>query len=224
MPYYNGYRRYGHRRYRRRPYYGRGRSGYSRLSARISGVARRIPRPEVKTETLQVSTSPGAGGTITHLSVIPEGTKRDERTGSQVQLKSIQIRGVANQNDAATTPQRMRLILFVHRSPSGTLPVLGDVLLPATIDGLREPDEARNLFVLRDMTFYISPDRVTGRVEKFLEMFHSLNMRCVWSDIDGLGLINSAMSNHLFLLTMSDEGGIEVPSFNFTYKLNWTDA
>jgi len=80
------------------------------------------------TMTLTYNTSTGSTHTQ-YLNGIPAGTNYNQRDGTRIKLKSIELRGRIQTNSTTTTPWLSRLLLVYDAGPTGSNPPLIDYVL-----------------------------------------------------------------------------------------------
>lgn len=109
----------------------------------------------------QLFRNPGTASNIILLNGIQTGAAFFNRVGSRVEMKNLHIRGPI-QNFATATAGSLRLLVVYDRQPTGSLPVISDILQTrdqtgtATTAGQSEINlDNRDRFVIvRDLTFY----------------------------------------------------------------------
>lgn len=147
-------------------------AGYGSLSGG------RMPKGELKVvDNIDVvGECSSTGATITALNLCAQGDDIGNRVGRQINMKSVQIRGIIKPATAGSNNASLvRVVLLYDRQPQPTvgLPASTDILTTASSYGMVNLDNRERFTVLRDSTFALGNSvAATGYAE-------SPNIACV---------------------------------------------
>jgi len=97
-------------------------------------------KPELKAVDLAVGRQLSSGETFYYLNGIQQGTGRYERIGKQVWLKTLEYSLYITPQSAPVLTQKwntdqVRIMIVLDRKPTGTLPLISDILKVQGYDG-----------------------------------------------------------------------------------------
>lgn len=96
--------------------------------ARRSRLVRRSGQEVNFVDTAEATYEMNTTGTIALLATIAQGAAQTQRIGRKIQLKSIQVRGVAASSTATVQCSGAWMIVYDKR-PTGSLPAITDILV-----------------------------------------------------------------------------------------------
>lgn len=219
MPY--GKYPYRRRRYNRRRYNRRYKSNNSNYKM-IKRVAQQQINKNLETKWIL---TPQPGGAVPAASPVigafnspPQGTTVNERTGNDIRVKSLQIKGHFELGAANTNLVRFIVFQWLSKSPSS--PVITDILTPSIssmyVNSLYSKVWGSSFRVLYDRRWQITDDN--NEIQPFSVKITKFPFR----DIE-FNPGTTVGYNQLYYIYMSDED-LNSPSIQFQARMNYTDA
>ncbi len=174
------------------------------------------PNSELKFfDTTRASHVPAAAGTISNpsLNLIVQGFDENDRIGRKCVIKGLFIKGtvfLASTTAAASTSDRLRVIVYLDKQSNGATATVTDILETAIIDSFRNLANSGRFQILSDVT---EPITIPGGgaptgAESFGEIFQ--NFSCSKANLnipvefDGAsGAITDITSNNFGVLAIS---------------------
>jgi len=162
-----------------------------------------------KLETGYVDIAIGADfsttGTVTLLNEIEQGYEVVQRVGKKVKLISLQMRGHIY-NLATSTYNKCVWLVIYDRKPTGSLPLISDVLTPANANGMNNDVNTDRFTVLHRSCSELvgAPAALNGPPNSALavEEFIDLKKRKTVFDLGTDGGINDIVYGALYFVTI----------------------
>uniref|UniRef100_UPI0040476B1C hypothetical protein n=1 Tax=Yoonia sp. TaxID=2212373 RepID=UPI0040476B1C len=164
-------------------------------------------------DTSLITSYDTTGGMALITDAITQGVSDTQRVGDKLQLMRIAIRGLMAVGDATNI---IRLIVFQWKSTSFTPPTLLDVLQTASVTSHRSFDIKSNIAVISDNTYYLNDAE-----RRVLLINKSYKPKIKTIKFEGAG-INA--TNHIYVLGLSDSGGVPNPVVNLNFRITFKDA
>lgn len=118
-----------------------------------------------------------ATGSVTLISVIPQGASQSQRIGRRVELRSIEVRGQVNAK-STTTVSCGRMILVYDRQPNKALAAVTDILESASYAAFKKDENKNRFLILKDKAFKVTGNQTAGQIndsgEQYVKMFMKL--------------------------------------------------
>lgn len=207
------------RKYKRR-YYGKKRRFNAMALAKRNARILAQQKPEVKFhDSTSTSTVSIAGGsTIIATSSIPQGTTGQERVGSDVTLKSLNIRGYFQKGSAATGATFVRMMVIqAMTDDSPTSATIFDATPYTT--SFRNMDHTTDFRVMYDKIFKLTQDSNVGQYFR-LNFNKFIAKRIQWDETDTTGA--NAQKGKLYVLFTSEEP-TNPASYTITTRIRYID-
>lgn len=174
---------------------------------------------EIKEVTTTSSATISSTGTVSALTQIAEGDDESQRSGRQIMLKSVQIRGfVSNADTTQGNASLVRIMILRDNSFGSTAPLVADVLQSSSTIGLRaqEVEKRAAVTVLYDKLSHVD---VNSRNQFTFEKFKKLNSKCIF---DGTASTTSNKGG-LYLLLLSNRA-VSGPTVATQVRVRYADA
>lgn len=202
------------RRYRRK-----GKTSALALAKRNARILSQ-QRPEIKFhDATSISTVSIAGGsTVIATCSVPQGTGGQERVGSDVTIKSLNIRGYFQKGSAATGATFVRMMVIqAMTDDSPTSATIFDATPYTT--SFRNMDHTSDYRVMYDRVYKLTQDSNVGQY--FRLNFNKFKAKRVqWDETDTTGA--NAQKGKLYVLFTSEEP-TNPASYTITTRLRYTD-
>lgn len=207
-----------------------------RLSALMAARALPIARPlsrsvgENKYVDVAITTYPcDTTGTITHISVVPQGDSVNSRDGRKFMLKTVQIRGKVMNGSTATYTNNAILLVW-DKQPNKALAAITDILDSVHADSMNKRENASRFVILRrwDMMLTGKNDGSTvggfiRNFDRFVKLPGGLIAECTPSD--ATGEIGNRVTGALLLVTVgSIVAGTAAASFIGPIRVGFEDV
>lgn len=166
-------------------------------------------------------------GSIALLSTIPQGTSVNQRVGKKVQLKSLQCRGFVYNNTTASYTDNALLIVY-DRRPTGTLPLVTDVL--NTIDSLSMNNDVNSgrFQILKRLDFELignAASQFTDKMALSADFYLDLKGKSWVAKSLGTGTIADTEEGAVYLITVgSQPAGTSAASAQLGFRLRFMDV
>lgn len=119
--------------------------GSSRYMAAMSArAAKETGYVDVALSTYPLDTT----GSVTHLTIVPQGTAVTNRVGKKIALKGLQCRGFANSGISAILNNVAFMIVYDKR-PTGSLPAVTDILVSANASSMNNDNNSGRFQILK---------------------------------------------------------------------------
>lgn len=169
-------------------------------------------------------------GSITHLDVVPQGTSVNDREGKAWQNTSLQIRGSAVANSAATVGTGAVYIVW-DKQPNKALPAITDILDSANAGSFTKRENALRFKIVRKLRYNFEGNQTTAGQQTESTMhdvdeYIRLPGECValTTAADTTGAIGNRISGALLAVTVGTvAAGTGAASFSVRYRLNFKD-
>lgn len=188
-----------------------------------------------KDTTVALTASATAGVILfDSLNIIAEGNGESARIGRKLTIKKIQIKGSwANVvvTTAATTDQRLRIILYLDQQTNGTAATVVGVLESASINAFRNLANSSRFQVLMDKTLTVRNQYVgqtaagafTTTVEtRSWSFYKNCNIDIEYDNSATTGVLTSQRTNNLGIMILSETAS-SPPLVGFTCRLRYSD-
>jgi len=182
------------------------------------GILKSLVNTEIKVKDINQDTIASSTMTIVPLSLVPEGTDYNERTGRKVRAKSIFLRSQVRINSSATATT-FRCILFWDKDSDGENVTSAELLQVA--DDLQSPlnyaTAGSRFKILADRTVDLSIDGMRVKsIYCFRKMFQHVTYLGDGASTGSLG------SGQVYMAFMSNET-TNVPDFNYYTRFRFID-
>lgn len=94
-------------------------------------------------------------GSVTPLNLCDEGTSVSQRIGRKICMKSVQVRGLIDPVDGATTATLARVMLIWDKQVNGVTATIAEILSAATANSYMNLDNRERFVVLMDKHYSI---------------------------------------------------------------------
>lgn len=189
-----------------------------------------VPRRELKYADLAAATyATDTTGSVTLLNGIAEGDDNSaNRTGRQAMMRSVGLCGYLLTSLAATTPQKVRLLLVWDNATNGAAPTVANILSAATSLCFHNVDNESRFTVLWDHTAVLGPQVSTATQAIADQTVKDVNVVVPLSSVTqyiGTGATIAAVSNGgLFLVTIGTAApGGTASTFQGAARIRYTD-
>lgn len=102
-------------------------------------------------------------GSVTLISVIPQGASQSQRIGRKVENKSIEVRGQVN-TKTTTTITSGRVMLVYDRQPNKALAAVTDVLESASYYAFKKDENKNRFLILKDKHFKTTGNQTAAQI------------------------------------------------------------
>jgi len=148
-------------------------------------------------------------GSITHVSVVPQGTSVNTRVGRKCELKYFQMRGYLRQNSAAVY-NNVAVYLVWDEQPNKALPAVTDILDAANAQALSKRENVQRFKIIKKWRYALTGNTTTpatGSEVVTLDEYVRLpkNLVVVPTTADTTGVINDVINGALYLVTVGNE-------------------
>lgn len=219
MAYRRRFKRYGKKKTYRKS--GSSALSMARMALKGVGFLKSVLNPERKF----VDVDGGGGsfavsntGFITYLSGIAQGDGVNNRDGNSVKTSDMLFRFAFTLDPAATTPCRIRMILFIDTDNLGTAPAVTDVLQTVSaLSALERTTQSGGRFrILADriMSLTLIKSSITGKIYK--KLGHHLK----YGGTTSAGA--DAREGAVFALFISDQAAND-PSVSYNSRIKYYD-
>ena len=168
-------------------------------------------------------------GSVTHISVIPQGTTINTRLGKSCRPTSLQLRGTVYNNSTATR-SRPAIYLVWDNQPNKALAGITDYLDAAESSSMIKRENASRFKTIRKWCYSLLGNTATpstGAEERVIEEFVKLPKDCIitCTTADTTGVIGDVITGALLLITIGSKvAGTTASSFSGTMRLNFVDV
>lgn len=168
-------------------------------------------------------------GTVTHISVVPQGDSVNARDGRKFALTTVQIRGKTTTGSTATYAQGT-LALVWDKQPNKALAAVTDILDTAHSDSMNKRENASRFMVLRRWDLMLTGKNDGSTVggfarnfDKFVRLPRGLIAEC--TPADATGEIGNRVTGALLLLTVgSMPAGTSACSYVVSLRVGFKDV
>lgn len=207
------------RKYKRR-YRRKGRISAMALAKRNARLlSQRKPEVKFHDQTSTSTVSIAGGSTVIATCSIPQGTSGQERIGSDVTIKSMNIRGYFQKGSAATGATFVRMMVIqAMTDDSPTSATIFDAVPYTT--SFRNMDHTTDFRVVYDRVYKLTQDSNVGQY--FRLNFNKFPARRVqWDETDTTGA--NAQKGKIYVLFTSEEP-TNPASYTITTRLRYIDC
>lgn len=205
----------------------RGRLQY-RQRRQVRSIAKQVllGQQEKKYFDTDVQVSPSSTYILQDLSNIPQGDTDVSRDGDKIMIKSLHLRGLIAVGD---TTNFVRIIVYQWHPSDVTLSPTANLVLSDLTSPLNTPynhDNGKMYSIFYDRLIALgSNSQQTVAIEKIWRFGNKLDRRLKWvnQSIDYVAGTTGG-SDKLFLLIVSDSGGIPHPAAELFFRLIYTDS
>lgn len=175
------------------------------LSKRVSQLESKLAAQGHYTTDDFTFTSPDLAGQSVLINGIAQGDSAGDREGSKVYCKNLSYNMVIK--NLLTSITTVRVLVFVHRLPNGSIWDLTEILANQTgvandVYQLRELDYFKHYKVIKDQMYTLPPAGTNQR--NFIQIRDSVKLNML-SEYTGSGAATSnLLKNAVYLLVMSD--------------------
>jgi len=145
-------------------------------------------------------------GSITHLSVIPQGASVNQRVGKKVLLKSLQCRGQVTNGATATTNDIAYLVVYDKR-PTGSLPLITDILNTADSTSMNNDANSGRFQILKRGDFYLAGNAtsITDTTGMSADFYLDIKSKPWVAKAAGTGSIGDIEEGALYFVTVGNQ-------------------
>lgn len=167
-------------------------------------------------------------GTVTHISIVPQGTTVNNRDGKAFRCTSVQVRGSATA-DTTTTYSQGAAYLVWDRQPNKALAAVTDVLDTAGSQSFSKRENAARFKILKKWRYVFAGNITTPATEKVIydvDDYVKLPADCVaaCTTADTTGAIGNRITGALLLVTCGNTAaGTADASFTVGVRTNIMD-
>lgn len=172
-------------------------------------------------DTIQTVTAAVTAGTLTLLNGCTQGDGPSNREGTQIHIKSIQIRVRTEFNAADASAGPVRFVLVQDKQPNGAAPTVANiysVTTAAAIDALRNLDNRKRFKILADRTYVMSQNGTPG----FQDDIYLKKPIVTQYNSGNAGVVSDISSNSLYVLIASDQA-VNGPFLAFYARVRFTE-
>lgn len=168
-------------------------------------------------------------GSVTHMSIVPQGATVNQRDGKAFRCTSIQLRGKVT-NGATAVANDCAVMLVWDKQPNKALAAVTDILDAATAQALSKRENASRFVTLRRFDFSLtgkSDGTSTPGYMRSFDKYVRLPPDCVavCTTADTTGEIGNRVSGALLLVTVGGTAaGTAAASLIATARVNFTDV
>lgn len=172
-------------------------------------------------------------GSIILLNTVAQGTTVNQRVGKKILLKSLQCRGLMN-NDSTAALNDVAYLIVYDKRPTGSLPAITDILNSVNSNSMNNDNNSGRFSVLKRVDeVLIGNASFTGAVANALtessaksaDWFLPLKDRQVVYKALGTGAIADIEQGALYLVTVgSNAAGTLDATLTVTFRLRFMDS
>lgn len=171
-------------------------------------------------------------GSITLLATIPQGASVNQRVGKKVMLKSIQARGLISNNTTATINDVAFLIVYDKR-PTGTLPVVTDILASANSNAFNNDANSGRFKILKrcdavlvgPATGTLATEQLTEASAQSIDFYLKLRGLMNVFKAAGTGAIGDIEEGALYLVTVGNQAaGNTAATATMAFRTRYIDV
>jgi len=168
-------------------------------------------------------------GTVTALNLLAVGDDNTSRDGRQVTIKSVQVRGYLEPQDATTVPTKCRILLVWDNAVnSGTIATVTDILTASTSVSFPKIDNSRRFTILVDHSFtaggvsnVASQTYAQGQITEDIEIYKKLNLITQYSGTTAA--IGSIQNGALLMVTIGSNAAASASEALLATRIRFTD-
>lgn len=187
--------------------------------------------PELKYFDTSLNFSLDATGEIPatgQLCLVPQSATENNRIGSKIRVKSIQVKGIAFQvpTNAATSADMGVIKLVLDKQANGAAPAVTDVLTTQNLPlALMNLDNRERFEILKEWRILFEANAGVSTAYnnsvRDLNFFRKLDLPIMFSGTTGA--ITEITSNNLFLIAGSGTAGDDITAVTGTVRIRFTD-
>lgn len=169
-------------------------------------------------------------GSISHMSIIPQGTTVNQRDGKAAMVTSIRLRGMVTGNLAAE-PQIACMMLVWDAQPNKSLAAVTDVLDSASSYSFPKRENAGRFTILRQWRYKIvganddAPQSTAASaydIDEYVKL--PRNSITTYTTADNTGVIGNCINGALLFVTVGNKpAGGTAATFYLTGRTNFVD-
>lgn len=196
---------------------------------RVKGaIAPYAGRQELKyVDTLGLSLACNTTGTVTCLNLLAVGDDNNTRDGRQITIKSVQLRGKLQTEDASTAQSnKLRaMLVWDNANNSGALPTIATILETASPYAFPKIDNANRFTILKDYVTTVGGSLASyswGPIFEDVEIYLKMNNVTQYSGTTAA--IGSIANGSLLLVTIGDAIAGEATVLTCQTRVRFTDS
>jgi len=167
-------------------------------------------------------------GSITHVSVVPQGASVNQRIGRKCELKYFQMRGEMR-NNATAVHNNVAVYLVWDEQPNKAMPAITDILDAASVYALSKRENVQRFKIIkkwRAAMMGLGATPVTGTEMVTLDEYVRLpkGLVVVPTTADITGAIADVINGALFLVTVGDTTGAAAAVLQVTCRTGFADV
>ncbi len=169
-------------------------------------------------------------GTITHLSVVPQGTTVNSRDGKAWVNTTLLVRGNVGTPDSSDYgPQVAALYIVWDKQPNKALPAITDILDSASANAFSKRENALRFQIVRKFRYSVEGSKDTALTNSSgydVDQYVRLPSDAVSLTTAGdtTGAIGNRIQGALYAVTVGTAGSGDAARFNVGYRLNFKDV
>lgn len=166
-------------------------------------------------------------GTLTLLNGLVTGTDENTRVGRQINIKSIQLRGLVASAPTTTGTGLIRTVVVLDSQPNAAAPTITDFLVSDSLTALNNLNNRKRFRTLHSEVLPIGGSATTqpGGTPTVQEIswYHKCDITTEYNAVDG-GTISDITKNSIYMLTYQD-GTLGVAQFliQINARIRFTD-
>lgn len=187
----------------------RGRRGAAMAQRRMAGVLGNasergiaFSRGELKAKDTSASMDMDTTGTRTLLNGIARGDDIADRTGRQINMRSIELRCFVTGN-AAAVDQHVRLLVVYDRQTNAAQAAATDVLVTNEPRSLKTLENRERFVILVDKQLYLNAAAEPGTARVF-KMYRRMNLPTTFNSGDA-GTVADITTGSLFAMSVGNQ-------------------
>lgn len=184
---------------------------------------KKVVHPETwEFDTSGVGQNPSFTPVITPLTALAQGDADGDRSGLSIYAKWIRLSYIAFANETNTTPQALRVMVFIDTSQNGATPAATDVLtVSGSLNVINSPQNQNNIprfKVLYDKMHWLANDSNQALVQRrMIKIDRRVNYLGTSAASASLG------KGTVYLLFVSSNSAQDQPSFSYYSRLTYLD-
>lgn len=194
--------------------------GYAKKALRVANFVKSVVNVEYKyLDVSNTGLSMSSSGAVALLTGLAVGTTSTTRNGNSILMKSFYSQITFKVNAAATSSTLCRVIYFIDKQDTSSLPAVTDVLSAATVNAPIRRDQGDRFIVLYDRRLVVNLDS-GSRPAGILKYFKKLHMHVKY--LGDTAAQSDTGENQIYVLTVTDAASNN-PTFNHTVRMRYID-
>lgn len=172
-------------------------------------------------DTVQTSTASVSAGALSLINGCTQGDGPSNREGTQIHIKSIQMRIRTEFNSGDASAGAVRVVLVQDKQANGAAPTVANIYATTTavaVDALRNLDNRKRFKILADRTYIMSPNGDSG----YQDDIYLKKPIVTQYNSGNAGVVSDISSNSLYILIASDQAA-NGPFVAFYARVRFTE-